>query len=123
MKIEQITDKNLIAQIKAQLHLEGIDVIVRLRTENNEPQYLLVECGDGRCFLFKSESNVKDEPTEIKTSNGELLAKTSKDNDFVFECFQDAYYIEPYEDGVNIDGFVTYDQMAKLVDYLRNDKE
>ena len=53
MKIEQITDKEAVSQVKKQLGIEGMDAIVNVRTEDNGDQYMLVQCGDGRVFLLK----------------------------------------------------------------------
>lgn len=52
MLIEQITDKEIVSQLKKRLSIEGMDVIVHVRTEDNGDQYMFVQCGDGRSFLF-----------------------------------------------------------------------
>ena len=57
MIIEQIIDKDVICQVKKQLHLEKLDVIVHVRTEDNGDQYILIQCGDGRSFIFNRSDN------------------------------------------------------------------
>ena len=56
MKIERITDQENVSYIKQHLGIDG-DVVIHIRTENNGDQYMLVQCGDGRSFLFNREDN------------------------------------------------------------------
>ena len=57
MKIEQITDPENVSCIKQQLGIDG-DAVIHTRTEDNGNQYMLVQCGDGRSFLFSRDDNL-----------------------------------------------------------------
>ena len=49
-----------------------------------------------------------------------LTISTSEECMHIYQIYHEGNYGPPEKDGINLDGFITYDQMAEIVDYIRN---
>ena len=52
-----------------------------------------------------------------------IQAKTEESKNFVRKIVFDGNWGECYEDGIELDGFISFDQMERIVGYLKHKKD
>ena len=62
MKIETITDKDIIDSARNQLHIEDDNITVEVYTYDNGNQYLVIKREDGSGFVLQSSNNIHEYP-------------------------------------------------------------